>query len=128
MPPLQGFAVIMVIATPTLAVEEDWHGQPMLDQPGHLWLIPTLVVAAAFALGGAVGARRASQWWAAAVQGLALGAAAAVIFLAGDIVRRAIRHQAVSSAVLRLWVEAALLSLAISGIGAAIGHLARDRG
>ena len=65
--------VILVIGSPTLVLEEDWHGRPMLDQPGHLWLIPTLVVAAAFALGGVFAGRGFSDFGRAAGWGLLVG-------------------------------------------------------
>ena len=53
---LLGVIVTLALAAPTLVLEENWHGKPMIDQPGHLWIVPTIVVAAAFALGGAIGA------------------------------------------------------------------------
>ena len=70
---LQGLVLALGVATPTLVIEENWHGRPMIDQPGHAWVLPTLVVAAAFAVGGAVGgavgARRAAPLWRALLQG-----------------------------------------------------------
>src|ERR1035438_8793594 len=50
--------VILVVSVPTMAVEEDWHGRPMIDEPTHLWIIATCLVAAAFLVGGGVGGRR----------------------------------------------------------------------
>jgi hypothetical protein len=28
--------LVLVISVPTMIVEEDWHGHPMIEQPGHL--------------------------------------------------------------------------------------------
>jgi hypothetical protein len=123
----QGLIVTFVLATPTLAIEEDWHGRPMIDQPGHLWVVPTFVAAAAFAIGGVLCARRTTESWRALVEGLALGATVAGTFLVVDVVRRAVRHQALSQGVLRLWVEAALLSVVLASLGGAMGHLYATR-
>jgi hypothetical protein len=120
---LQGLVLTVAIAAPTLVLEENWHGRPMIDQPGHLWVLPTIVVAAAFALGGAVGARRAGVLWKALLQGLVIGTSAAGLLLVADVVRRAVDSRALSEGVLRLWVEAALLSIVIASLGGAIAHL-----
>jgi len=120
---LQGLVLTVGIAAPTLVLEENWHGRPMIDQPGHLWVLPTLVVAAAFALGGGVGARRASLLSKALLQGLVIGTTAAGVLLVADVVRRAIDNRALSEGVLRLWIEAAVLSIVIASLGGAIAHL-----
>jgi len=119
---LQGLVLILAVASPTLILEENWHGRPMIDQPGHLWVLPTLVVATAFAVGGGVGARRAAQLWRALLQGLILGTLGAGTLLGADVVRRAMVHRAVSEGVFRLWVEAALLSVVIASLGGAISY------
>ena len=124
---LQGFALALVVAAPTLAVEEDWHGRPMIDQAGHLWIVPTLIVAAAFAAGGAVTTRRTVELWRALLQGLMVGAVVAGILLLADVVRRALHDQSVSAGVLRLWIEAAVLSTVIASLGGAIGYLRATR-
>ena len=124
---LQGLVLTLGVAAPTLVLEENWRGRPMIDQPGRAWVLPTLVVAAAFAVGGAVGARRAAQLWRALFQGLTLGTAAAGTLLVADVVRRAMDHRAVSAGVLHLWVEAALLSIVIASLGGAISYLGSAR-
>jgi hypothetical protein len=120
---LAGFVVTLVIAVPTLVLEEDWHGRPMIDQPGHLWVVPTIVAAAAFALGGLIGTRGQIELWRALWYGLLIGAAAAGVLLLADVARRALRDQAVSVPVLRLWVEASLLSVVMSSLGGAVSYL-----
>jgi hypothetical protein len=123
-----GVVLTLAVATPTLVLEENWHGKPMIDQPGHLWILPTIVVAAAFALGGAIGARRNAQLWQALFHGLVVGALAAGALLAADIVRRAMVHRTLSAGVLRLWVEAALLSMVIASLGGAGSYLRSSGG
>jgi hypothetical protein len=122
-PMLQAFVLTFGLAAPTLILEENWHGQPMIDQPGYLWVLPTLVVAAAFALGGSISARRAAEMWKAMVQGIILGTLVAGTLLGADVGRRALVHRAISEGVLRLWVEAALLSVVIASLGGAISYL-----
>src|SRR5579862_9245097 len=120
---VQGLVVTLVVTVPTLVLEEDWHGRPMIDQPGHLWVVPTLVVAAGFALGGAVCAWRSAELWLALWRGVVLGTIVAGALLAGDIARRAAGHESLSAGVLRLWVEAALLSIVIASLGGAAAYL-----
>jgi hypothetical protein len=124
---LQGLVVTLVVTAPTLVIEENWHGRPMIDQPGHLWVVPTLVVAGGFALGGAVCARRTTELWRALLHALGLGTVVAGALLIADIVRRAMHHQSLSAGVLRLWVEATLLSMVLASLGGAAGYLRSTR-
>jgi hypothetical protein len=124
---LQGLVLLLAVAAPTLILEENWHGRPMIDEPGHLWVLPTLVVVAAFAAGGAVGARRAGQLWKALLQGLILGTLGAGTLLAADLIRRAMVHRALSGDLTLLWVESALLSVVIASLGGAISYLRPPR-
>ncbi|MGH9047491.1 MAG: hypothetical protein ACRDVW_09280 [Acidimicrobiales bacterium] len=125
----QGAIVTLVIAAPTLIIEEDWHGRPMLDQPGHLWVIPTIIVAFAFALGGAIGTRGVDELWRNLWEGLIVGGSVAGLLLVADVGRRAMHDKAISEGVLRLWVEAAILSVVIASLGGAISyfHATRSR-
>lgn len=54
---VRGTLVTLGVAVPALALEETVGGRPMIDQPGHLWVIPAIVVALAFVAGGRVAAR-----------------------------------------------------------------------
>jgi hypothetical protein len=45
------------------------------------------------------------------------------VLLVADVVRRAIDNRALSEGVLRLWIEAAVLSIVIASLGGAIAHL-----
>ena len=51
-------ALILVIAVPTMVVEEDWHGRPMIEQGNLLWLVPAAFVVLAFFLGGRLMGKR----------------------------------------------------------------------
>ena len=50
--------LVLAVAVPTMIIEEDWHGRPMIDQSTHLWIIAACLVAGAFFIGGAVVAFR----------------------------------------------------------------------
>jgi hypothetical protein len=119
-----GLLVSLVVAVPALTIEEDWHGRPMIDQTGHLWVLPTVVAAIGLILGGAVSGRRATGLWRASLLGALIGMLASAVLVTADLVRRAGRQQTVSPPVLRLWVEAALISGVLAAIGAAASYLA----
>lgn len=121
-------AVTLVVAVPTLAIEEDWHGRPMIDQPGHLWVLPTVIVAVVFAIGGAIGTWGLDELWRALRDGLVIGVCSAGVLLLADVARRAIRDQVVSEAVARLWIEGALLSVVMAALGGAVSYLRATRG
>jgi hypothetical protein len=124
---LLGAVATLIIAAPTLAIEEDWHGRPMVDQPGHLWVIPTLVVAAAFTLGGVLGTRGLIDLWRALWYGLLVGAISAGLLFLADLVRRAMHAQAPSAGLWRFWFEAAALSVVLSSLGGAFSYLRATR-
>src|SRR5580698_9544182 len=50
--------LVLAVSVPTMIIEEDWHGRPMIDQPTHLWIVAACLVAGAFFAGGAVVAFR----------------------------------------------------------------------
>lgn len=122
-PAVQGLLVALAVAVPPLVIEEDWHGRPMLDQPGHLWLIPALVAALGLLLGGAVSARRSVGTVRAGLLGAAIGLVSSAVLVTADLVRRAARHQSVPPGVARLLVEAALVSILLGALGAVAAAL-----
>jgi len=94
--------VVLVITVPTMAVEEDWHGRPMIDQPSHLWLAAAFLVAAAFVAGGVVaGYRRPAT---AAAHATAAAVVAVALLLVGAFARRHwLVHEGLPGPVVRLW-------------------------
>ena len=52
--------LVLAVAVPTMAIEEDWHGSPMIDQPSHLWIVAAALVAGAFLVGRGTGRAPAS--------------------------------------------------------------------
>ena len=120
---LVGLALTLVVAIPTMAVEEDWHGRPMIDQPNAGWAVPMVIVALAFAAGGALAARLERRVTGAVAQGAVVGLAAVAVLLAADAVRRAAGHETLPAGVVHLWIAAAAGSAFLAVAGAVIGHL-----
>ena len=119
--------LMLVISVPTMAVEEDWHGRPMIDEPTHLWIIATCLVAAAFLVGGVVaGYRRPS---AAPEHATAAASLAVAVLLVGAILRRLwLAHEGVPVAVAGLWCLGVVAALFLSAAGSLLGRrLITDR-
>jgi len=112
---------VLVVAVPALAVEEDWHGRPMIDQPTHLWLIPASLVVAAFLVGGAyAGYRRPS---AAALQATAATLLVVTVLVVADVVRRLwLAHEAIPVGVTYRWCLGVVLALLLGAIGSQLGR------
>jgi len=119
--------LILVISVPTMAVEEDWHGRPMIDEPTHLWIIATCLVAAAFLVGGAVAGHRrpsAAPEHATAAASLAV----AVLLLAAILRRLWLAHEGVPIGVVELWCLGVVAALFLSAAGSLLGRrLITDR-
>jgi peptidoglycan/LPS O-acetylase OafA/YrhL len=114
-----GLIVTLVVSVPTLAIEEDWHGQPLIDQPDHKWVLPTILVAVAFVIGGMIAASRRRWRLDGALHGLSVGVVATALLLAADVVRRHSLHKAANPGVFKLWVVAAIAASALGAIGGA---------
>jgi peptidoglycan/LPS O-acetylase OafA/YrhL len=119
--------LILVISVPTMAVEEDWHGRPMIDEPTHLWIIATCLVAAAFLVGGAVAGHRRPS--AAPEHATAAASLAIAVLLAAAILRRLwLAHKGVPIGVAGLWCLGVVAGLFLSAAGSLLGRrLMTDR-
>lgn len=113
--------VVLVVCVPTMAVEEDWHGHPMIDQSSHLWIVFACIAAASFVGGGAfAGIRRPER---AAVNATASSVLALVVLVAADLCRRLlVVHDGMPVAVVRLWLIGVLTALALSATGSLLGR------
>lgn len=114
-----GLAFTMVVAVPTLVVAEDWHGRPLIDQGGLGWLVPALVVAAAFATGGAI-AGRGRRLGPATAAGLTVGVLGVLVLIAADGVRRMLMNPTLPMGVVAYWLEGAAVSVVLATVGAAV--------
>ncbi len=113
--------VALIISVPTMVVEEDWHGHPMIDQSTHLWIVAVLLVAGAFLAGGLVtGLHRPVTGFRHATAGAAL--ALAVLLVAALGRRLLVAHENVPVAVLELWCAGVIACLGLSAAGARLGR------
>jgi drug/metabolite transporter (DMT)-like permease len=119
--------LILVISVPTMAVEEDWHGRPMIDEPTHLWIVATCLVAAAFLAGGVVAGHRRPS--AAPEHATAAASLAVAVLLVAAILRRLwLAHEGVPIGVVELWCLGVVAALFLSAAGSLLGRrLVTDR-
>ena len=85
---------MLVVAIPAMIVEENWHGQPMIDEGTYLWLLPAFLVASAFLFGGALAGFRCRST-AVAHAGAAASLAVAVLVLGALFRRIGVVHEGV---------------------------------
>jgi hypothetical protein len=114
-------SLALVIAVPTMVVEEDWHGHPMIDQSTHLWIVAVVLVAGAFLVAGLVTGRHRP---AAALRRASAGATLALGVLVGAALGRRllIVHETVPKAVIELWCAGVVGCLVLSATGAWLGR------
>ena len=119
--------LVLIVSIPVMIVEEDWHGRPMIDEGTHLWILPALLVASAFLLGGALAGFRGPS--AAAAHAVSAASFALAILLLGEVVRRFwVVHQGVPITVVQLWCLGIIGALILSLFGSLLGReLATNR-
>ena len=117
-----GLAFTLAVAVPTLVVAEDWHGRPLIDQGGLGWLVPGVLVASAFAVGGAIAGRRWARLGSATGAGLVVGALGVLLLIAADGARRMLVNPTLPMGVVDYWLEGAAASLFLAVVGAIIGN------
>ncbi|MHB1584400.1 MAG: hypothetical protein ACYCU7_03745 [Acidimicrobiales bacterium] len=118
-----GLVLTLVVAVPTLAFAEDWHGKPLIDQGGLTWLVPAVIVALAFAVGGAVAGRHGVSPGRALVEGLWVGVPGVLALLAADAVRRLVVNPTLPNGVIAYWLEGAAAAIFFALAGAVAGRL-----
>jgi hypothetical protein len=112
----------LVISVPTLLWAELWRGQPMIDQPGHLWVVPMVITVAAFFIGGVIAGRHRRRRTGALVQAVALAVPVSLLLIVADVGRRLDLHRGFTLSVAGLWLYALVGTLAISSLGALYGR------
>jgi hypothetical protein len=111
----------LVVAVPTMAVEESWHGRPMIDQHDGLWLVAGVVVAIAFLGGGALAGYRLPA--AAAKHAVIATALAVAVMLVGALARRLfVAHEGVPHSVQLLWWLGSGTALVLGAVGSQLGR------
>jgi hypothetical protein len=114
--------LVLAVSVPTMIVEEDWHGRPMIDQPTHLWILAACVVAASFFAGGAIVAFRRPS--APTRYAAATGILAVLVLLIGGLYRRRrVVHEQIPREVQHLWLLGVIAAVALSVAGSLFGRL-----
>jgi hypothetical protein len=119
-----------VIAGPTSLWESLWRGRPMIDQPGNLWIVPTVIVVVTFLVGGGIAGRLRQRPEGAVVQALALAVPVAVVLILADLARRLIINIPLFVPVIELWIDALVSAIVLATVGALTGrwlHRRRQR-
>lgn len=126
--------LVLVVAAPTLVVAETWRGRPLIDQPGHWWLVPAAVVLGGFVAGGmvagrceaardpTVGGRRSGVPHRRGARGAGLGAFVGSIgvlaLVVADVLRRTVVvGEPVTAPVVGLWLWGAAAAVAAAAGG-----------
>jgi len=119
--------VILALAVPTMAVEEDWHGRPMIDQPSHLWIVAAGIVVVGFLGGGFLAGYRRPA--AAIAHAAAAAAVAAGVLIMAALARRfLVVHEGVPTAIVELWCSGLAAGMVCSVLSSGLGRrFARPR-
>jgi predicted permease len=116
------FLFTLVVSVPVLLWAELWRGQPMIDQPGHLWLVPAVITVAAFFIGGYIAGRHRRRRTGALLQGVALAVPVSLLLIIADIGRRLDLHRGFTLPVAGLWLYSLVGTIVISSLGALYGR------
>jgi multisubunit Na+/H+ antiporter MnhB subunit len=114
--------ITLVIAGPTMLWEEMWRGQPMIDQKGNLWIVPTVIVVATYFLGGAIAGRHRRRPVGALIQGVALAIPTSLVLVIADLARRLVLSKNVPIVIVGLWLAAIAGTVVIAVLGALVGR------
>jgi hypothetical protein len=115
-----GYCVTFVIAAPPLAIEESWHGHPMIDSGRPIWIPFAVWAAVAFVLGAALVADARRK--ASIERGVLLGIVMTAVLVGCDLFRRfTVVGEGISFGVVRLLVIASAAVIALSGVSGYLG-------
>jgi hypothetical protein len=117
-----GLIVSLLIVGPTFLSEETWHGAPLIDRGGVLWLVPSIVMALGFFVGGAIAGYQRTGVKAALSKGILVGGVTIVLAFVGDLARRYALGEGLQHRVLAYWVGAVIAAVLVSGLGGVSGR------
>lgn len=112
----------LTISGPMMLWESMWRGQPMIDQPGDLWIVPAVIVTAAFFVGGAIAGRHRRRSTGAIAQGIALAIPVSFLLIIADIGRRLYLNKGLPLPVAELWLYALVGTVVVASLGALFGR------
>jgi len=117
-----GLFVSLAVVGPTFLSEETWHGSPLIDRGGVLWLVPAVVMAIGFWVGGVIAGYQRTSVQSALVRGFLVAALTIALAFAGDMARRLTLGQGLQPRVLEYWVGAVAAALLAGGLGGVNGR------
>lgn len=121
-----GLLVSLVVVGPTFLSEETWHGAPLIDRGGALWVIPAVVMAIGFYAGGMIAGYSQTRIRGALLRALLVAALTISLAFAGDLARRFALGEGVQLRILEYWVGAVFAAVLVGGLGGVSGsYLAR---
>jgi hypothetical protein len=115
--PAAGTVTTLVVAVPTMVLAEDWGGRPLIDHTGEWWILPGLIAAGSFFLGGMVAARGRRTMTASLLAALWMALPTVIFLLGADCIRRAIQNPTLPRGVVELWVQASVVAVVIALVG-----------
>jgi hypothetical protein len=122
-----GLVVSLAIVGPTFLSEETWHGAPLIDRGGLLWLVPSVIMALGLFVGGTIAGYRRQGLNVALLQGLLIGALTIGLAFAGDLGRRHLLGQGLQFAVVEYWIGAVAAGIVVGALGGATGRYGARR-
>lgn len=117
-----GLFVSLVIVGPTFLSEETWHGAPLIDRGGALWVIPAAVMAVGFFVGGAIAGYHKARAQNALLGGLAVSFLTIVLAFLGDLVRRHALGEGLQRVVAEYWLGAVFAAVFVGSLGGLSGR------
>jgi hypothetical protein len=122
-----GLLVSLAIVGPTFLSEETWHGAPLIDRGGLLWIVPSVIMAIGLFIGGTIAGYRRQGLNVALLQGLLIGAVTIGLAFAGDMGRRHLLGQGLQFAVVEYWIGAVAAGVVVGGLGGVTGRYGAHR-
>ncbi len=112
-----GLLIGLVIVGPTFLVEETWNGKPLIDQGGHRWVLPAIVMAVGFFVAGLLVGRYREDAVQAFGRGVLVAAVITGLTFLADVARRDALGKITTPAIEDLWFIAAILAVLVGGLG-----------
>jgi hypothetical protein len=117
-----GLFVSLVIVGPTFLLEETWHGAPLIDRGGVLWVAPAVVMAFGFFVGGAIAGYQRARVQGALSSALLVSFLTIVLAFLGDLARRRALGEGLQHAVAEYWVGAVFAAVFVGALGGVGGR------
>jgi hypothetical protein len=112
-----GLLVTLVIVGPAFLFGELWHGKPIIDQRGYLWVLPASVMTLGYYIGGSIAGHHSQKAERGFLQGLVVALLTTGLIFLVDMIRRLVQGQAITISVIGLWAAAAAIAILVAGIG-----------